>query len=95
MASLTSVVSSYLAFSPSPAPEKSEAGSYFLLRFHKITPICAFRSRVPYLVRTFLTGKRAGAAENPALNLANVIKPDEIEKLFTNIFINTEATREE
>ena len=95
MASLTSVVSSYLAFSPSPAPVDSGAGSYFLLRLHKITPICAFRSRVPFPVRTFLTGKRAGAAENPALNLANVIKPDEIEKLFTSIFIKTEATREE
>jgi len=50
---------------------------------------------VPFPVRTFLTGKRAGAAENPALNPANVIKPDEIEKLFTRIFIKTEATREE
>ena len=30
-------------------------GSYFLLRFQKITPICAFRSRVPFPVRTFLT----------------------------------------
>ena len=67
MASLTSVVSSCLAFSPSPAPVDSGAGSYFLLRLHKITPICAFRSRVPFPVRTFLTGKKAGATENPAL----------------------------
>ena len=32
---------------------------YFLLHWNKITPICAFRSRAPFPVRTFLTPKEA------------------------------------
>ena len=41
---------SYRTFSPLP-----KIGGYFLLQYHKITPICAFRSKSPFPVRTFLT----------------------------------------
>ena len=44
------VVSSYLAVSPLP-PERRFVFCYGI---HKITPICAFHSRMPLPVRTFL-----------------------------------------
>ena len=43
------VVSSYLAVSPLPC-----GGLFFCYGLHKITPICAFHSRILYPVRTFL-----------------------------------------
>ena len=47
------VVSSCLAVSPLPFAGRS----VFCYGIHKITPICAFHSRLPFPVRTFLSRK--------------------------------------
>ena len=47
---------------------------FFCYGFHKIAPICAFRSGVPFPVRTFLTGPKAGAAVRPTFWTAKITK---------------------
>ena len=59
--SLPYVVSSYLAFSPSSLWDIPSLAVIFCYGIHKITPICAFRSRMLFPVRTFLTGPKTGA----------------------------------
>ena len=68
-ASLTAVVGSYPAFSPLPIRrhQNEVTDTWLAVVFcygrNEITPICAFRSRVPCPVRTFLTV--SGAADRP------------------------------
>ena len=73
-ASLTAVVGSYPAFSPLPIRrhQNEVTDTWLAVVFcygrNEITPICAFRSRVPCPVRTFLTV--SGAADRPALSFS-------------------------